>query len=182
MRWSPIWRRPRSHALSLGLVCAATAAAILLLFASILLLFGVVGFPTGASDSGTRTAGFSPVEDTYVKSAQRRPYGRATTIQADNWPAMKLALIRFRVTGIPNGASVSSATLRLFVVDPSRTAGTVRAVNGTWSEATTTWTNAPAVGAKTGDLRVLNFDFTAHRNDPFSLFPLIMHFALTRWT
>ena len=153
MWWSPIWRRPRYQAPSLGLIYAATAGAILLLFASILLLLGVVGFPTGASDSGMRAAGFSPVQDTYVKSGQRGPHGRATTLQADNWPAMKLALIRFQVTGIPSGAPVSSATLRLFVADPSRTAGTVRAVNGTWSETTTTWTNAPAVGAKIGDLR-----------------------------
>src|SRR3990172_9270537 len=71
MRWSPIWRRPRYQAPSLGLIYAATAGAILLLFASILLLLGVIGFPTGASDSGMRAAGFAPVQDTYVKQGQR---------------------------------------------------------------------------------------------------------------
>src|SRR3972149_1231450 len=141
-----IWRRPRSPAFSLGLFFPATAAAILF-------LYGVSSFPTGASDSGTGAAGFSPIEDTYVKTAQSKPFGNAATLQVDNWPALKLALIRFQVTGIPQGASVTPAPLPLFVVNPSKRAGTVRAVNGAWSEAKTVWSNAPSVGAGIADLR-----------------------------
>src|SRR3990172_3236504 len=145
MRWRMIWCRPRYHALSLGLFVAATAA-------EILCLFGVISLPTSASDSGTGAAGFSPIEDTYVKTAQSKPFGNAATLQVDNRPAVKRALIRFQVTGIPQGASVTSATLRLFVVNPSRTAGEVRAVDGAWGETTTTWSNAPTVGARIADL------------------------------
>ena len=148
MGWSLSWRhRPRSHALFLGLPCCAAVL-------GTLFLLGVIGFPSGASDSETGAAGFSPIEDTYVKSTQTKPSGQAASLQVDNWPKVKRALIRFQVTGIPQGASVTSATLRLFVVNPSRTAGAVRTVNGAWSEAKTTWSNAPAVGAGIGALLV----------------------------
>ncbi len=57
----------------------------------------------------------------------------------------KDALLRFDVSGI-GGASVASATLRLFAVDPSSFGGEFFKVttNTPWSEDTVTWGNAPA--------------------------------------
>ncbi len=74
-------------------------------------------------------------------------YGQSSTLQADASPSIKTVLLRFGVSGLPAGATITSATLRLFVVDPSSQAGQVRAVSGQWSESTITWSNAPVIGS-----------------------------------
>jgi hypothetical protein len=109
--------------------------------------------PSPVSPPSGGSLAFTAGEDTFVKST--RPgsnYGHRPTLEADNYPYVKRTLLRFQVSGIPEGASVASATLRLFVVDPSDHAGTVRAVLGAWSEANTTWSNAPAVGSVVADV------------------------------
>jgi hypothetical protein len=103
--------------------------------------------PSPASPSSSGSLAFTASEDTFVKgTGPRSNYGDRRTLEADSYPKVKRTLLRFRVSGIPEGASVASATLRLFVVDPSENAGTVHTVLGAWSEANTTWSNAPAVG------------------------------------
>src|SRR2546426_1657058 len=112
-----------------------------------LVLFTFVILSQQSGGAVTYTATFYPTEDTYIKST--RPdtnYGNATTLQVDMQPSIKRALIRFSVTGIPSNATIQSATLRLFVVDKSNQSGSIQLVNGSWSERTTTWSNAPAVG------------------------------------
>ncbi len=121
--------------------------------AGILLLSGLVGL-SGTTTAGTSaTATFTATEDTFLKDSRAdRVYGQYVTLQADNYPSVKRILVRFRVSGIPRGASVISATLRMFVVDPSGETGEVHAVGGGWSEAATTWSSAPAVGVKIADI------------------------------
>ena len=121
--------------------------------AGILLLSGLVGL-SGTTTAGTSaTATFTATEDTFLKDSRAdRVHGQAASLQADNYPSVKRVLVRFQVGGIPGGASITSATLRMFVVDASREAGEVHAVGGSWSEATTTWSNAPSVGDKIADL------------------------------
>ncbi len=120
-----------------------------------LILFTFVILSQQSGGAVTYTATVHPTEDTYVNSTRPNTnYGKATTLQADMQPSIKRALIRFSVTGIPSNATVESATLRLFVVDKSNQSGSIQRVNDSWSEATTTWSNAPAVGqqiAKIGD-------------------------------
>ncbi|TMG02044.1 MAG: DNRLRE domain-containing protein [Chloroflexi bacterium] len=112
-----------------------------------LILFTFVVLSDQSGGAVTYTATFPAAEDTYVKNTNATTnYGQDTTLQADMEPSIKRALIRFSVTGIPSNATIQSATLRLFVVDESNQSGSVQRVNGSWSENTTTWNNAPAVG------------------------------------
>src|SRR5437870_4799249 len=112
-----------------------------------LILFTFVVLSDQSGGAVTYTATFPAAEDTYVKNTRATTnYGQDTTLQAVMDPSIKRALIRFSVTGIPSNATIQSATLRLFVVDESNQSGSVQRVNGSWSENTTTWNNAPAVG------------------------------------
>ncbi len=112
-------------------------------------LSGLFALPSVAT---TQESNFTAVEDTYIKiTSPDRNYGDRPTLEADN-NRLKRILMRFQVTGIPQGASIASATLRLFVVDRSKESGTAHAVSGGWSEATTTWSNAPPVGPEVADL------------------------------
>src|SRR2546426_5963937 len=112
-----------------------------------LVLFTFVILFQQSGGAVTYTAAFHPTQDTYVKSTRPNTnYGKATTLQADMEPSIKRALIRFSLTGIPSNATIQSATLRLFVVDRSNQSGSIQRVNGSWSESTTTWSNAPALG------------------------------------
>jgi len=118
-----------------------------------ILLATLVGLPGGRANATAFTATFTAVEDTFVRETNPdRNYGRHSKLQVDESPNIKRTLIRFSVTGFPEGATVTSATLRLFVVNHSRTGGTVHTVEAAWSEATTTWSNAPAVGAKEAEI------------------------------
>jgi len=121
--------------------------------AGILLLSGLVGL-SGTTTAGTSaTATFTATEDTFLKDSRAdRVYGQYVTLQADNYPSVKRILLRFHVAGIPETASLISATLRVFVVEASSESGEVHAVGGRWSEAITRWSNAPAVGVKIADL------------------------------
>jgi len=104
------------------------------------------------SSSGEEVLGGSinyvVAEDTFVRNDRPdKNYGQGQTLEVDNEPHLKSVLLRFHVDGIPAGAGVKSATLRLFVIDGSDEGGEVRGVEGEWSEASTTWANAPAAGA-----------------------------------
>ena len=119
----------------------------------IVLLFVLIGTSGWTASESTSTGTFRATADTFVESTTPdRNYGQHGELQADNYPGVKRTLIRFHVTEVPEGASVTSATLRLFVTDGSKKAGTIQAVEGDWSEASTTWLNAPAVGGKIGDI------------------------------
>lgn len=61
-------------------------------------------------------------------------------------PQLILSLIRFEVTGVPDGVEPDSVTLRLFAEFPVDGSVSVHTVDGEWSEATTTSGNAPDIG------------------------------------
>lgn len=99
-------------------------------------------------------ATFTASEDTYVKSSSAGSnYGTATTLQVEKDTTSQYALLRFNVSGIPSGSTVTAATFKIYVPsNGSNIGGAVSRVSGTWSEKTTTWTNKPAVGALLSNL------------------------------
>ncbi len=116
------------------------------LIALVLLISGLIALPGRSVGSLIVTVPVAASEDTYVKST--RPdvnYGQNPNLEADMQPSIKRALVRFDVTAVPTDGVVTSAKLRLFVYDKSQVAGTIHAVNSSWSEATT-WNTAPGVG------------------------------------
>ena len=112
-----------------------------------------LGQRTGGAIDSNGWATFTATEDTYVKdNPPTSNYGQRSTLEADNAPSVKRALLRFDVSGIPDGATITSATLSLYTLNGSAQAGAAYAVVGSWSEATTTWSDAPPVGDKVADL------------------------------
>jgi len=98
-------------------------------------------------------ADFIAAEDTYVgESSPANNYGGRSSIQADNAPSVKRALLRFSVAGIPDGATITSAALNIYTVNGSAEAGIIHAVDGSWSEATTTWSTAPLLGGQLANM------------------------------
>jgi len=95
------------------------------------------------------TSGFAqitPLGDSYTNSADPTTnYGAKTLLDVD--AATQITYIQFNLSSIPTGASISQATLKLYV-NAVTTAGAfeVYAVNGTWSESTITYELAPALG------------------------------------
>ena len=88
---------------------------------------------------------FAPSDDTYVD--EQRPdknYGEDAVLAADTGSSEQI-LLRFDVE-IPDDAFVDSAILNLRAVDGSDDAGSVRQVDGDWSERDATWANAPKAG------------------------------------
>ena len=58
------------------------------------------------------------------------------------------SLVKFEVTGIVRRPT--TATLRLYVIDPSKIGGQVFAVSDDWTETTVTWNTQPALGLSLG--------------------------------
>jgi len=90
---------------------------------------------------------FTPTDDAYIQaSAPTVNAGSATTLQTDASP-IKDFLMRFTVSGVGSN-TVTSAQLKLWVVDPSTFGGTIRPTTSTsWSEGSLTWANAPAAAS-----------------------------------
>jgi hypothetical protein len=91
-------------------------------------------------------AQITPLADSYTNSADATTnYGANTFLQVD--AASITSYIQFPLTSIPPGATVSAATLKLYV-NTVTTAGSfnVDYVNGSWAESTLTYGTAPALG------------------------------------
>jgi len=91
-------------------------------------------------------AQITPSADAYTNTASPSTnYGSATTLGVDG--ATQIAYIQFNLASIPAGASISQATLKLYV-NSVTTAGSfnVDYVNGSWTESTITHNLAPALG------------------------------------
>jgi len=89
----------------------------------------------------------TPLGDTYTNSADPTTnYGAQKTLNVD--AAKEITYIQFNLSSIPTGASISQATLKLYV-NTVTTAGAfeVYAVNGTWTESALTYSLAPALGS-----------------------------------
>ena len=89
----------------------------------------------------------TPTGDAYTNSVDPTTnYGAKTLLDVDG--ASQITYIQFNLASIPSGASVSKATLKLYV-NGVTTAGSLNVdyVNGAWSEGTITYNNAPALGS-----------------------------------
>jgi hypothetical protein len=92
-------------------------------------------------------AQITPLGDAFTNTADPTTnYGAATTLAVDG--ANAASYIRFNLASIPTTASVSQATLKLYV-NTVTTAGSfnVDYVNGAWAENTIDASNAPSLGS-----------------------------------
>ena len=104
-------------------------------------------FSTAAAPSGGTTFTFGPAADTYVSQASpTSSYATSSSFSAvDGSTSAKQIYIRFNVSGLPAGAVVSAAKLRLYVTNDSTSGGIVQSVSDTtWAEALT-WGGKPAI-------------------------------------
>jgi len=88
----------------------------------------------------------TPSQDSFTNSAAATTnYGANVLLDVDG--AKEITYIQFNLASIPSGATVSQATLKLYV-NAVTTAGSfnVDYVNGSWEESTLDATNAPALG------------------------------------
>jgi hypothetical protein len=91
------------------------------------------------------TMTYAASADTQVKSTSpTKNYGTLDTLRlragTAEQPETYRSLVRFVV---PPMGSVTSAKLRLFVTDASKSGGSVFATASSWTETGTTWNNAP---------------------------------------
>lgn len=94
--------------------------------------------------------GYTGNDDTYVASgAAGSNFGSATTIFADGDDGSRdrlIALLKWNVSAIPAGRTVTGASITIEVSDPSSGTYTLRGMNAAWSESGANWsnTNPPA--------------------------------------
>jgi hypothetical protein len=95
---------------------------------------------------GTAYAQVTPGGDSYTNTADPTTNYGAAALLDFNGPT-QISYIQFNLSSIPTGASVSQATLKLYV-NAVATAGSfnVDYVNGTWAESTIDASNAPSLG------------------------------------
>jgi hypothetical protein len=99
------------------------------------------------SATATRaTFRFAPSADAYVSRAKPdRNFASTPALRTNGYPKTERSYLRFAVTGLDG--EVAGARLRLYAETGSRTGFAVRTVpEGTWSENTITYANAPAPG------------------------------------
>jgi chitodextrinase len=111
--------------------------------------FDSVGNTSAASNTATVTTAsstriFTATADTYLQQdLAGSNFGAENSLYSDASPTKNI-LLKFSVSGIGT-QRVTSARLRLYVVNDSDVGGEVRRVADTsWSEASVTWANAPA--------------------------------------
>ena len=98
-----------------------------------------------AEAATTATVTFAPVADSYVQAASPATNsGSDKTVRAEGSPVVR-SYLRFMVAGLPAGATVSSARLRLYARSASSTGVSIHGgvADTTWGEKTITFTNAP---------------------------------------
>jgi hypothetical protein len=107
-----------------------------------LVLLVAVGAPAPAVAS---TATFTPVADAYVSAAKPGSnFGSSTKLSVGASPAQN-AYLEFTVT-IPAGATITSATLRLYAAKASSVGYRVSGSGNAWTESAVTYGNQPGVG------------------------------------
>ena len=89
----------------------------------------------------------TPLGDAYTNTADSTTnYGAATLLYVNG--ATEIAYIQFPLSSIPAGASISQATLKLYVnTVPTAGSFNVDYVNGAWAESTIDSSNAPPLGS-----------------------------------
>jgi len=97
--------------------------------------------------SVSASAQITPLGDAYTNTADSTTnYGAATTLAVDG--AKEITYIQFNLASIPSAATISQATLKLYV-NSVTTAGSfnVDYIGSSWSESTIDASNAPPLGA-----------------------------------
>jgi acid phosphatase type 7 len=91
---------------------------------------------------------FQPAADSYVsRKNPSKNFGAETLLYARTGPIMR-SFLRFSISGLPEGATVVSATLRVYSPSGSQVALEAHRVGNTsWGERTVTYNNAPAFDA-----------------------------------
>lgn len=104
---------------------------------------------------------FLAQEDTFVSESEpTRLFGDSTRLSAVASPLRKRVLLRFAVNGVPTGASLRLAKVRLYVTNPTDDTGALYRVSGAWSQANTSWSNAPGVGGRVATVSTAAFSRT----------------------
>lgn len=120
------------------------------------LAFLAATFAPGASSGATAETGtttMSASQATYVSRAYPTAnYGTQNEIWADANPQNR-GLVQFDLGAVPTDASITGATLKVYVTNYSPTAGTVSAAGSTWMASSVTWNNAPPIGPQVGALQ-----------------------------
>jgi hypothetical protein len=90
------------------------------------------------------------VADTYINEAAKTTnYGSQTEflVGTDGSRKQRIGLIRFDTASIPAGATVTSATLRLYTTASAATVNTgIYKIRNSWNENTATWNNMSSGG------------------------------------
>jgi hypothetical protein len=103
----------------------------------------VLGAQPAYGDSSTITV----AEDTYVSQGNpSATHGGYAYLAANAAPGERRVYVRFTINAIPAGATGVTATLRLWGQTASSSVFTVRQAPSTWTEASLTWNNQPALG------------------------------------
>jgi cellulose 1,4-beta-cellobiosidase len=112
----------------------------------------VTATPTAAAAPGTFT--FRPAADVYVSQASPTSANNGAELQAvGGSTSAKQSFLRFTVSGLPAGSTVSSAKLRLFVTNDSTNGGVFNKITNTTFTESTTWNTKPAIdGPQVGTL------------------------------
>jgi hypothetical protein len=109
--------------------------------------------PSQASAVAPVTATFAAAEDVFVSQAEpAKSFATATWLSVcgsgcgSTTAGQRAALVRFKVTGIPEDAEDVQVTLDVISARTTDTTVSVRPVTGAWTEAATTWNTRPGLG------------------------------------
>lgn len=95
--------------------------------------------------SATTTSFVAEADAFVVSSTPTANRGNSTSLKVND--DLKRSYLRFDVSGLPSGESVTDATLKVFTTSGpkcSQGAEVLRASNDTWNESAITWTISPA--------------------------------------
>ena len=146
--WLVVWMKLRSATVGVGILAAVLAGPDLV---RPTVARGAAVAATAATQA-TQALTVRASADTYVYQASSGSnFGTGTTLQADYGSGVaKRIYLKFVVSGIPSGASLSSAVLRMTATSSS--GAVVSAKPGStnnWSEQGATWSNATGYGLRT---------------------------------
>jgi hypothetical protein len=112
---------------------------------------GIAGTLLGSSVARAGTTTFNAIADAHVDAqSPSGNFGTATRMMVDGSP-LAATLLRFAVSGL--SGSVSRATLRLYVNNPSDDGPAAYRTTAPWTEGAVTWASRPAwSGAALADL------------------------------
>jgi hypothetical protein len=91
------------------------------------------------------------IEDTFTDALEPEEINGLSPILEieDDPPEIKTALVRFDVTGVPEGETIREVILQFSTVSAGSQVA-VHLVDGEWNEAETNATNAPVLGERVG--------------------------------